>query len=112
MYPEELPALLESFAAEAELELLSPSPISLVAQEGEEDGEGGLLDTYYAVQGMLRTFKTYDERYVTYAEVQRGDVVLKLFNLDPSFCCSKWARATAARSSSRLRYRRFPFTET
>ncbi|MEK5240187.1 helicase C-terminal domain-containing protein [Paenibacillus sp. FSL L8-0470] len=93
MYPEELPALLESFAAEAELELLSPSPISLVAQEGEEDGEGGLLDTYYAVQGMLRTFKTYDERYVTYAEVQRGDVVLKLFNLDPSFLLQQMGKS-------------------
>lgn len=81
-YPKELPGLLEHFALEAEQELLSPAPLVL-APPGEE--ESGLLDTYYAVQGMLRTFKTYDERYITYAEVRRGDVYLKLFNLDPSY---------------------------
>ncbi|OKP78199.1 ATP-dependent helicase [Paenibacillus sp. P3E] len=88
-YPEDLPLLLEAFAAEAELELLSPSS-SLVALPDEE--EGSLLDTYYAVQGMLRTFKTYDERYVTYAEVRRGDVFLKLFNLDPSHLLQQMAK--------------------
>lgn len=80
-YPEELPALLEAFAAEAELELTGPAS-SILPADGEEGDS--LLDTYYAVQGMLRTFKTYDERYITYAEILRGDVVLKLFNLDPS----------------------------
>ncbi|MHA6534580.1 helicase C-terminal domain-containing protein [Paenibacillus sp. BAC0078] len=88
-YPAELPQLLETFAAEAELELLSP-PSTLIAPDAEE--AGSLLDTYYAVQGMLRTFKTYDERYVTYAEVQRGDVVLKLFNLDPSHLLQQMAK--------------------
>ncbi|MBY0009340.1 ATP-dependent DNA helicase [Paenibacillus typhae] len=82
-YPEELPGLLEAFSLEAEAELLSPS--ALLPVQGEDEGEDqGLLDTYFAVQNMLRTFKTYDERYVTYAEVRRGDVYLKLFNLDPS----------------------------
>lgn len=80
-FPEELPALLEIFSLEAEQELIHPSA-SIVPQNGE--GENVLLDTYFAVQGMLRTFKTYDERYITYAEVRRGDVYLKLFNLDPS----------------------------
>ncbi|WP_150270185.1 ATP-dependent DNA helicase [Paenibacillus tepidiphilus] len=79
-YPEELPALLETFALEAEQELLAPSSIPLEGEEGEES----LLDTYYAVLGMQRTFKTYDERYITYAEVRSGDVYFKLFNLDPS----------------------------
>ncbi|ETT54292.1 DEAD2 domain-containing protein [Paenibacillus sp. FSL R7-269] len=82
-YPEELPELLENFAAEAELELLNPSSLIGSAQ-AEEEGENSLLDTFYAVQAMLRTFKTYDERYITYAEVRSGDVYLKLFNLDPS----------------------------
>lgn len=80
-YPEEMPALLETFAIEAELELLNPSSMFVIEQEEEESS---LLDTYYAVQGMLRTFKTYDERYITYAEVRRSDVYMKLFNLDPS----------------------------
>lgn len=81
--PEALPPLLEAFVAEAEHELLVPS--SVMASPTDEDSEDGLLDTYFAVQAMLRTFKTYDERYLTYAEVQRNDVYLKLFNLDPSY---------------------------
>lgn len=89
-YPEELPALLEAFAQEAELELLGPP--SAILPAGEEEGES-LLDTYYAVQGMLRTFKTYDERYITYAEVLRGDVVLKLFNRDPSYLLQQMGKS-------------------
>lgn len=80
-FPEELPALLETFSLEAEQELIRPS-ISMVPVTAE--GENSLLDTFFAVQGMLRTFKTYDERYITYAEVRRGDVYIKCFNLDPS----------------------------
>lgn len=80
-FPEELPALLENFSLEAEQELIHPSASIIPLNE---EGENVLLDTYFAVQGMLRTFKIYDERYITYAEVRRGDVYIKLFNLDPS----------------------------
>ncbi|ASA26534.1 helicase C-terminal domain-containing protein [Paenibacillus donghaensis] len=80
-YPAELPSLLETFAVEAEQELIQAS---FIAASADNEEEGSLLDTYYAVQAMLRTFKLYDERYITYAEVRRGDVYLKLFNLDPS----------------------------
>ncbi|MBW4082164.1 ATP-dependent DNA helicase [Paenibacillus sp. S150] len=90
-YPGGLPQLLETFAAEAELELLGPSSPAVLIPPAEEE-EGSLLDTYYAVQGMLRTIKTYDERYVTYAEVRRGDVFLKLFNLDPSHLLQQMAK--------------------
>lgn len=90
-YPEELPELLETFAMEAELELLTPSSMSLISQE--EEDSSSLLDTYYEVQGMLRTFKTYDERYITYAEVQRSDVYLKLFNLDPSYLLQQMGKS-------------------
>lgn len=89
-FPEALPALLETFAAEAELELAHPS--LLAVPNPAEDDTLSLLDTFFAVQGMLRTFKTYDERYVTYAEVQRGDVYLKLFNLDPSHLLRQMAK--------------------
>ncbi|NUU60165.1 helicase C-terminal domain-containing protein [Paenibacillus agri] len=88
-FPEELPGLLENFAAEAELELIHPS---MMLAADPEEGESSLLDTFYAVQGMLRTFKTYDERYVTYAEIRRGDVYLKLFNLDPSYLLRQMAK--------------------
>lgn len=81
-FPEELPSLLEAFALEAERELIHPTAYIVPITD---EGENSLLDTYYAVQGMLRTIKTYDERYITYAEVQRGDVYIKLFNMDPSY---------------------------
>ncbi|MBY9077732.1 ATP-dependent DNA helicase [Paenibacillus sp. HN-1] len=87
--PEDLPELLERFTHEAELELIRPSP-----GEAEEDG---LLDVFYEVQGMLRTFKLYDERYVTYAEVRRGDVFLKLFNLDPSHLLTQSSKGFCSR---------------
>ncbi|AIQ32824.1 ATP-dependent helicase [Paenibacillus sp. FSL P4-0081] len=90
-YPAELPELLELFASEAELELLHASP--LITPPAEEGEAGSLLDTFYAVQGMLRTFKTYDERYITYAEVRSGDVYLKLFNLDPSHLLQQMAKS-------------------
>ncbi|MRN54173.1 ATP-dependent DNA helicase [Paenibacillus monticola] len=93
-FPDELPALLETFTAEAEQELVSPSSV-LINPEGED--EESLLDTYYAAQGMLRTFKIYDERYITYAEVRRGDVFLKLFNLDPSYLLQQMAKRFRSR---------------
>lgn len=89
-FPEELPALLESFSIEAEQELIHPSS-SIVQVDTPE--ENVLLDTYFSVQGMLRTFKTYDERYITYAEVRRGDVYLKLFNLDPSYLLQQMSKS-------------------
>lgn len=89
-FPVELPTLLENFAWEAEQELVSPS-LFMSTQDTDED-EVRLLDTYYAVQDMLRTFKTYDERYITYAEIQRNDVYLKLFNLDPSYLLKQMAK--------------------
>lgn len=89
-FPDMLPSLLEAFALEAERELIHPTS-TLVSIT--EEGENSLLDTYYAVQGMLRTIKTYDERYITYAEVQRGDVFIKLFNMDPSYLLRQMAKS-------------------
>ncbi|WP_379130123.1 helicase C-terminal domain-containing protein [Paenibacillus sp. sgz500958] len=94
-YHEELPPLLEALAAEAEQELLLPS-VTLMSEPSIEEGES-LLDAYFAVQGMLRTFKTYDERYITYAEVRRGDVYLKLFNLDPSHLLRQMSKGFRSR---------------
>ncbi|WP_238651283.1 ATP-dependent DNA helicase [Paenibacillus piscarius] len=91
-YPAELPELLEQFSAEAEQELLHSSA-PLLPPQAEGAGEDSLLDTFYAVQAMLRTFRTYDERYITYAEVSGGDVFLKLFNLDPSHLLQQMAKS-------------------
>ncbi|WP_310551063.1 helicase C-terminal domain-containing protein [Paenibacillus glufosinatiresistens] len=69
------------------------------AAEAEEEAEAGdpLLEAYFAAQAMLRTLRTYDERYLTYAEVLRGDVRLKLFNLDPSHLLAQAAKGFRSR---------------
>ncbi|MWV46483.1 ATP-dependent DNA helicase [Paenibacillus sp. HJL G12] len=76
--PEELAGLLESFAVEAERVLAG----------GGEDRQL-LLDAYFAAQNFIRTAKLYDSRYITYAEVQRSDVTLRMFCLDPSYLLSQ-----------------------
>ncbi|AHV99453.1 ATP-dependent DNA helicase [Paenibacillus sabinae] len=93
-YPEELPGLLETFVQEAERELLRPSQMLLTEEKGEEEG---LLDAYFDAQGMLRACKMYDERYITYAESGRGDVLLKLFNLDPSHLLTQSSKGFRSR---------------
>lgn len=76
--PEELVVLLERFVSEAE---------RLLAAGGED--RQLLLDTYFAAQNFIRTAKLYDSRYITYAEVQRSDVTIKMFCLDPSYLLSQ-----------------------
>jgi len=78
--PEELLQRLEEFAALAERELAMGS-VSSVSGESQEQQ---LLDAYYAAQGYIRIAGTYDERYVTYMELERNDVRIKLFCRDPS----------------------------
>ncbi|AKG36647.1 ATP-dependent DNA helicase [Paenibacillus durus] len=93
LYPGELPGLLEAFVQEAERELLGPAPALLP----EEEQEDGLLDAYYDAQAMLRACKMYDERYITYAETEKGDVFLKLFNLDPSHLLTQSSKGFRSR---------------
>ncbi|MNO87145.1 bifunctional ATP-dependent DNA helicase/DNA polymerase III subunit epsilon [compost metagenome] len=76
--PEELIALLDHFVQEAEQELQGIGMDEVEARQR-------LLDTYFAAQNMIRTAKLYDERYVTYAEVTRNSVDIKMFCMDPSF---------------------------
>ncbi|NMO94477.1 ATP-dependent DNA helicase [Paenibacillus lemnae] len=73
--PEMMDELLEAFVIQAEAEL--------VTGRGGEEAEL-LLECYFASQGYLRISRLYDERYVTYAELDRNEVFLKLFCLDPS----------------------------
>ena len=44
-----------------------------------------LLETYFAAQNWQRISKLFDERFILYAEVQRNEVKLKQFCLDPSY---------------------------
>jgi len=44
-----------------------------------------LLELYFNALAFIRICELYDERYVTYVEIQENDVKLKLFCLDPSY---------------------------
>lgn len=74
--PEMMDELLEDFVLHAEAELMT-------GKSGEEVEQ--LLECYFAAQAYLRISKLYDERFVTYAEMEGNEVFLKLFCLDPSY---------------------------
>lgn len=74
--PELMDELLEDFVMHAEAELVT-------GKGGDEVDE--LLECYFAAQAYLRISKLYDERFVTYAEMEGSEVFLKLFCLDPSY---------------------------
>ncbi|WP_028543749.1 ATP-dependent DNA helicase [Paenibacillus taiwanensis] len=74
--PEELVTLVAAFVIQAERQL---------ASSGNADTSPLLLDTYFASQSFVRIGKLFDEKYVAYAELERSEVRLKLFCLDPSY---------------------------
>ncbi|HET7579846.1 MAG TPA: ATP-dependent DNA helicase [Bacillales bacterium] len=69
---EELITLLDAFIFAAEQVLV-------------RENDPLLLDTYFAAQNFVRIAKLFDERYVTYVEVERSEVHVKMFCLDPSY---------------------------
>ncbi len=69
--PERLVELAGTFVAAAEQALGSV-------------GSRELLDGYFSAQQFLRISKLYDERYMVYTELARGEVRQKLLCLDPS----------------------------
>jgi Rad3-related DNA helicase len=66
---------LEVFKSEAEIELL---------QQASGRTDEILLESYFSVQNFLRIHKLYDERFIAYLEVEKSEVRLKIFCLDPS----------------------------
>lgn len=80
--------LVESEAPKALVELVGQfaeqAEALLAAEASATGGADTLLEAYYAAGQWLRSAKLYDERFVTYAETERGDVRIKLFCLDPS----------------------------
>ncbi|MEH7443915.1 ATP-dependent DNA helicase [Bacillus sp. JJ1122] len=85
---EEFNKLIEQFTEHAEKELLKGM-----------DGESALLlDTYFSAQNWLRISKLFDDRYILYAEIERNEVVLKQFCLDPSLLIRQAGKHFKARS--------------
>ncbi|TDF94479.1 ATP-dependent DNA helicase [Paenibacillus piri] len=74
--PPELAGLLEAFLVQAERAL---------AGAGAIPASPLLLDVYFACQSFMRIWKLYDERYITYWELSKSEVRVKLFCLNPSY---------------------------
>jgi DNA excision repair protein ERCC-2 len=47
--------------------------------------DSDFLQQYFESLAFLQISEIYDERYITFVEARQGDVVIKLFCLDPSF---------------------------
>jgi Rad3-related DNA helicase len=47
--------------------------------------DASLTDLYFEIYGFLKIYEFYDEKYITYSSNEQGDVVLKLFCIDPSY---------------------------
>ncbi|MBS4201843.1 ATP-dependent DNA helicase [Bacillus sp. FJAT-49732] len=85
---EEFNELIETFIEDAEQELFRGA-----------EGESGqaLLDSYFAALSWSRISKLYDEQYVSYVEVNRNEVTIKMFCLDPSTVVHKAGKSFKAR---------------
>jgi DNA excision repair protein ERCC-2 len=73
--PAELMELVDAFIVQAEREL---------ARGGTTEGSPKLLEAYFTALSYQRISKLYDESYVSYADVTRNDLRLKLFCLNPA----------------------------
>ncbi|MCM3706806.1 MULTISPECIES: ATP-dependent DNA helicase [Cytobacillus] len=77
--PEELFEVLEEFVHCAEDYL----------GQNRDNMDEELLEVFFAAQNFIRIGKLYDERFVTYIQQQRNNLVIKLFCLDPSNLLTK-----------------------
>ncbi|WP_096273412.1 ATP-dependent DNA helicase [Paucisalibacillus globulus] len=81
---QELVELLETFIIDSEAELV------------RHDHEL-LLDTYFAAQAFVKIATLYNDQFVTYVEVHKSEVKMKLFCLDPSEQILKTGKGFKAR---------------
>lgn len=81
--PGDLYPLLREFVKEADLWL---------SGNHDADGFDELLELYFNVLIFIKISEFYDERYVTYFEMTKNDVKIKLFCLDPSFLLGEAAK--------------------
>lgn len=89
--PDPLLKLTEAFTEQAEKELSSAE------SGGDVERRELLLQVYFAAVNFGRIAKQYDERYVTYAEITREDVTIKLFCLDPSYLLQEMGKGYRSR---------------
>ncbi|ASN04277.1 ATP-dependent DNA helicase [Virgibacillus necropolis] len=71
---EDLAVLVEKFTEVAEEELVQ-----------NVESNQLLLDTYFAASAFAKICRLYDKRFVSYVEVNKSEVMIKLFCLDPSY---------------------------
>lgn len=71
---DDLNLLVQQFVDASETELL---------QNAGKEGSI-LLDVYFSAQNWLRINRLFDERYILYAEINRNNIIIKQFCLDPS----------------------------
>ncbi|WP_099157469.1 ATP-dependent DNA helicase [Virgibacillus ndiopensis] len=83
---EELAILVEKFVEEAEVELAQ-----------NEESSQLLLDTYFAANNFAKISRFYDERFTTYSEVDKNEVRIKLFCLDPSYLIKQMGKGFRAK---------------
>jgi len=70
-----------------------------VAEKALAGGAGAserLLDVYFAALSFLRIGKLYDDNYMTYAELDRNDIRLKMFCMNPSSLLKQMGRGFRA----------------
>lgn len=77
--PEQLAALIEEFTASAELRLASGTNGAADPQLHQL-----LLDTYFKASQFVRIAKLYGKQYVTYADIYRSGMTVKLFCMTPA----------------------------
>lgn len=66
---------------------------SALARRQNTPADAGLMDLFFSMLAFNAVSRLYDERYVSYAQRESDEVILKLFCVDPSFllrkACSK-----------------------
>ncbi|WP_079509248.1 ATP-dependent DNA helicase [Mesobacillus jeotgali] len=84
---EELNQLAAEFIEHAEKELLKVNSTD----------PDLLLETYFIAQNWLRISKLYDERFILYAEIEKSQVKLKQFCMNPSYLIQQAGKGFKAR---------------
>jgi len=80
--PSELLELIQSFVEVVERNL----------HHFEGQTQQQLLDAYFAAQAFLRSANMFDERFVFMTEVDRSEVSVKLFCIDPSHLLQQYSK--------------------
>lgn len=77
--PEELYMYLREFTHSAD---------EWLTKNDKDENHKSVLDTYFQIIDFLRVSEVYDDRYVTYMQIDQYDLIIKLFCLDPSYLLS------------------------